>query len=265
MKEINTKKILVLLLIVIGVVAAIGVALKMTVLRSTKPTLTNSTAADSLDKNSLPGQNMADSLAKITALPEAQKPEKTDAQKAKSAVADSVKAKAKTAGHGWTVSESDSLYREYQHQSGTKAMEPGPGYFIRITKSSRQLTLFKDGSAVKIYPVGVGKNSVDKTRREDNATPEGNFRIQSINDSRSWKFNGANAYGPWFLRLDTSSGAFSGKSWTGIGIHGTSNENSIGGFVSHGCIRMFNKDITELKETVEEQFKAGGVQVVILP
>ncbi len=29
-------------------------------------------------------------------------------------------------------------------------------------------------------------------------------------------------------------------------IHGTNNPRSIGGFVSHGCIRMYNKDITEL-------------------
>jgi len=29
-------------------------------------------------------------------------------------------------------------------------------------------------------------------------------------------------------------------------IHGTNNENSIGKFVSHGCIRMHNTDITDL-------------------
>jgi len=29
-------------------------------------------------------------------------------------------------------------------------------------------------------------------------------------------------------------------------IHGTNNPKSIGGFVSHGCIRMYNKDITKL-------------------
>ena len=29
-------------------------------------------------------------------------------------------------------------------------------------------------------------------------------------------------------------------------IHGTNNPKSIGGFVSHGCIRMYNKDITRL-------------------
>jgi lipoprotein-anchoring transpeptidase ErfK/SrfK len=33
-------------------------------------------------------------------------------------------------------------------------------------------------------------------------------------------------------------------------IHGTNNEGSIGGFVSHGCIRMHNADIEELYSRV---------------
>ena len=34
-------------------------------------------------------------------------------------------------------------------------------------------------------------------------------------------------------------------------IHGTDNPGSIGGFVSHGCIRMYNRDIQELYRLVE--------------
>jgi lipoprotein-anchoring transpeptidase ErfK/SrfK len=33
-------------------------------------------------------------------------------------------------------------------------------------------------------------------------------------------------------------------------IHGTNNPGSIGGFVSHGCIRMYNQDITDLYDRV---------------
>ena len=33
-------------------------------------------------------------------------------------------------------------------------------------------------------------------------------------------------------------------------IHGTNNPNSIGGFVSYGCIRMYNQDITDLYDRV---------------
>jgi lipoprotein-anchoring transpeptidase ErfK/SrfK len=34
-------------------------------------------------------------------------------------------------------------------------------------------------------------------------------------------------------------------------IHGTNRPQSIGGFVSHGCIRMYNRDIQELYRLVE--------------
>jgi lipoprotein-anchoring transpeptidase ErfK/SrfK len=33
-------------------------------------------------------------------------------------------------------------------------------------------------------------------------------------------------------------------------IHGTNRPSSIGGFVSHGCIRMYNEDIRELYRLV---------------
>jgi lipoprotein-anchoring transpeptidase ErfK/SrfK len=33
-------------------------------------------------------------------------------------------------------------------------------------------------------------------------------------------------------------------------IHGTNSPKSIGGFVSFGCIRMYNEDITDLFERV---------------
>ena len=34
------------------------------------------------------------------------------------------------------------------------------------------------------------------------------------------------------------------------GIHGTNNPSSIGKAVSNGCIRMYNRDVTELSKTV---------------
>jgi lipoprotein-anchoring transpeptidase ErfK/SrfK len=43
-------------------------------------------------------------------------------------------------------------------------------------------------------------------------------------------------------------------------IHGTNNPKSIGGFVSHGCIRMYNADIMDLYERVNL-----GTKVVVLP
>ena len=42
-------------------------------------------------------------------------------------------------------------------------------------------------------------------------------------------------------------------------IHGTNNPGSIGGFVSHGCIRMHNQDILDLYDRV-----SYGTTVVVL-
>jgi lipoprotein-anchoring transpeptidase ErfK/SrfK len=46
-----------------------------------------------------------------------------------------------------------------------------------------------------------------------------------------------------------------GVMWMGLsaphyGIHGTNNPSSIGGFVSHGCIRMYNQDVLQLANIV---------------
>ena len=42
-------------------------------------------------------------------------------------------------------------------------------------------------------------------------------------------------------------------------IHGTNNPASIGGFVSYGCIRMYNQDIMDLYQRV-----SLGTKVVVL-
>jgi lipoprotein-anchoring transpeptidase ErfK/SrfK len=47
-------------------------------------------------------------------------------------------------------------------------------------------------------------------------------------------------------------------SGTEYAIHGTNAPGTIGGYVSHGCIRMFNEDITDLFHRV-----GVGTQVVV--
>lgn len=39
--------------------------------------------------------------------------------------------------------------------------------------------------------------------------------------------------------------------WSGYAVHGTNKPNSIGTEASHGCLRMFNKDVTELYQGVQ--------------
>ena len=181
------------------------------------------------------------------------------------ASADSLNKKPAKKAQKNTFSTEDSLWVAYTRNDSIRIDTPGEGYLIRISKSKRQLTLFLDGVPQKVYSVGVGKNQKDKAKKEDNATPEGSFYIESIHNSKDWEYEGKKVYGPWFLRINTAEGAFSGGSWTGIGIHGTSNEKSIGNFVSKGCVRMYNKDIIELKNTVAAAVDSSKVRVLILP
>lgn len=97
---------------------------------------------------------------------------------------------------------------------------------ITVNVAARKLYLYMNGKLYKVYPVGIGKMLTP--------TPKGTYRI--INKS-------VNPGGPF------------GARWLGLskphyGIHGTNNPSSIGKFVSHGCIRMYNKDVIELANIV---------------
>lgn len=97
---------------------------------------------------------------------------------------------------------------------------------ITVDTKARTLSLFRDGKLYKTYPVGVGKMVT--------VTPKGTFTV--INKA-------VNPGGPFGAR-------WLGLSKKGYGIHGTNNPASIGKYVSHGCIRMYNKDVIELANLV---------------
>lgn len=101
-----------------------------------------------------------------------------------------------------------------------------PNYNIVVDISDHRLYLYDGSQMVQSYPVALGKLATQ--------TPNGRFII--INKQ-------PNPGGPF--------GAF----WMGLskphyGIHGTNAPWSIGKSVSHGCIRMQNKDVLELAKKV---------------
>ena len=123
---------------------------------------------------------------------------------------------------------------------------------IVIEKSKYTLNLLDDNDNVIVqYKIGIGKTPGDKQSDGDMRTPEGEFYISKIQNSETWTYDFEDddlgpivgAYGPWFLRLET------GK-WDGIGIHGTHLPQSIGTRCTHGCIRMKNKDLNDLKQLI---------------
>jgi hypothetical protein len=130
---------------------------------------------------------------------------------------------------------------------------------IEVDKSEFSLKIFRNNKIFKKYLVSIGSVRGDKREEGDCRTPEGLFWIIRIEDSRNWEYdfgdgNGLirGAYGPYFFRLYTGKDVtFSGRSWKGIGIHGTHDPKSIGTRSSHGCIRMINQDILELTELID--------------
>ena len=139
--------------------------------------------------------------------------------------------------------------------------------FIVISKQEFRLYVYevsgKDTLLVAHYPVCLSKALGNKQRRGDMKTPESTlrnpFKISQIQPASSWKHDFKDgrgnlpAYGDWSLRLVTPG-------HSGIGIHGsTSNESSVPGRDSEGCIRLRDADIKHLKE----HYARVGTAVVI--
>lgn len=135
------------------------------------------------------------------------------------------------------------------------------GDFIVIDKGEFNLSVFKNFKKFREYEVTIGKNPGAKRKPGDDRTPEGIFRIKSIEKVSHWAYDFPEdtlppvrgAYGPWFIRLDVPG-------FEGIGIHGFLNDDWLGKRNSNGCIRLNNKQLTELTSLVKP-----GMLVIIQP
>ena len=131
-----------------------------------------------------------------------------------------------------------------------------------IIVSKKDLTLYvvsEEGETLYRCRIACGKNKGDKVSEGDGRTPEGEFSVMSISDSRNWLFEPEgrripNCYGPWFIRIRIPKWNHS------IGIHGTGSPRSIGTRASLGCIRCHNNDIVNVIKYV-----SPGCPVTILP
>jgi lipoprotein-anchoring transpeptidase ErfK/SrfK len=152
------------------------------------------------------------------------------------------------------LAPSSSKAREIVPLSGYSA-----GTIIVKTSQRRLYYVIGEDKAIR-YPVGVGRAGMawsgtayiqgkyirpawsppDMIKRE-------NPRIPNVIPSGS----SANPMGAAAMTL-SGGGEYA--------IHGTNSPGSIGGFVSHGCIRMYNSDIMDLYDRV-----SLGTKVVVLP
>lgn len=122
------------------------------------------------------------------------------------------------------------------------------GKVIFVKRSERKLYLYSNGALVKSYSVAVGTPGYS-TPRGDWAIVEKRYMPSWGNPGSTWAADmpayippgPSNPLGTRALNLSAS----------GIRIHGTTNNASIGRAASHGCMRMHRWDIEDLYERVE--------------
>ncbi len=126
---------------------------------------------------------------------------------------------------------------------------------LKIVISRRQVILYRGKTQIKSYPIAVGRPGWE--------TPTGNFQILNMTKDPAWMhpFTGEsipggspkNPLGRYWIGFWTN-----GTNW--IGFHGTPDPESVGKAASHGCIRMYNKDVQELFAQVNI-----GTPVTVVP
>lgn len=146
--------------------------------------------------------------------------------------------------------------------SQAREVVPFSGYSrgtIVIKTSQRRLYYVMDGNQAIRYPVGVGRAGMGWS---------GTVHIDGKYIKPGWS-------APASIRKDYSklpavvpggspnnpmgAAAMTLSGGGEYAIHGTNNPASIGHFVSHGCIRMYNADIMDLYDRV-----SYGTQVIVL-
>ena len=121
-----------------------------------------------------------------------------------------------------------------------------------LNLKERRVYVYKDDQVIANYRVAIGRRGWE--------TPRGNFSVIQMVENPQWQ-------NPWNGRV-SAPGPNSplGERWIGfsreggkyIGFHGTPGEHVIGQAVSHGCVRMRNRDVKELYELVQT-----GIPVIV--
>jgi LysM repeat protein len=98
---------------------------------------------------------------------------------------------------------------------------------ILINTKQHYLELYNSDKKIAHYPVAVGKNSTP--------TPTGNFKV--------------------LLKRKNPGGVLGSRwiqfTWQEHGVHGTNQPWLIGQAVSHGCVRMYNRDVEKVYNHVK--------------
>jgi len=120
---------------------------------------------------------------------------------------------------------------------------------IIVNRGAFQLTLYKHLKPAKTYGIAVGQVGLE--------TPAGLYHIENKAVNPAWHVPNsawAGSLAGQVIPAGDPGNPIKAR-WMGIyagaGIHGTSEDGSIGSAASHGCIRMHIPDVEELYDQVE--------------
>ena len=131
---------------------------------------------------------------------------------------------------------------------GPRRLRAITGPIVTVSKADRRARLFNHLRQIRSYGVAVGQPAWP--------TPEGLFHVQSKTVDPAWSVPNSSWAGS--QGGQTIPGGAPGNPlrarWIGfaggVGFHGTDNPGSIGSAASHGCVRMYVRDVVRLYEWV---------------
>jgi lipoprotein-anchoring transpeptidase ErfK/SrfK len=125
-----------------------------------------------------------------------------------------------------------------------------PGTIVVVTSARQLFYVLNDRQAIR-YPVGVGRAGM---------AWHGSARVARKDIRPAWvREPGKTRTIPGGSSDNPMGAAAMGLDHGNYAIHGTNDPRSIGHFVSHGCIRMYNADIMDLYQRT-----AVGTEVYVL-
>lgn len=109
--------------------------------------------------------------------------------------------------------------------------------YVIVDKASFSLYWIQNGVLKNIYPIATGRPRTPTVpgfwligKKEVMPNPNTSWGVRRLRIYRDHEFQ---------------------RHWSGYAIHGTNRPPSIGTEASHGCVRMFNEDVTELWQEIE--------------
>ncbi|RMF64113.1 MAG: L,D-transpeptidase [Cyanobacteria bacterium J069] len=123
-----------------------------------------------------------------------------------------------------------------------------------VDLSDRRVYVYEEERVKTSFRIAVGRAGWE--------TPTGRYEVISMVEHPTWQHPFTGEVVP------PGNGNPLGVRWIGfwtdgkntIGFHGTPNEETVGRAASHGCVRMYNGDVTTLFEMVQV-----GTPVIVVP